>query len=318
MNAAIALTESKAAPPRSSTLPHAKDETEPIRGARGADLPADQTRSESQCTGVGGRLSSDQARFDLHRSGVATELLFHAAFLDDIENVRKATANRLGAMEREGVGGVQYESQLEALERIEHQAILELQRAMRRHPLGPWVKRTVGVGEKQAARLIAAIGDVCWNHAEDRPRRGPAELWAYCGYRPDQKRRKGVQSNWNADAKMRAFLIAESCIKQTGSGGATDAAEPSRDARRPSPYRVVYDAARLSWAERDTTDLHRHNHALRCVAKAVLRDMFLEAKRLHALGHPQHDTQSSSAEGAVLAPDQTISASQSVCVGGIT
>jgi hypothetical protein len=61
---------------------------------------------------------------------------------------------------------------------------------------------------------------------------------------------------------MRAFLIAESCIKQ-----------------RTSPYRADYDRARASWADKDTSDGHKHNHALRVVAKAVLRDMFIEARR---------------------------------------
>jgi hypothetical protein len=63
---------------------------------------------------------------------------------------------------------------------------------------------------------------------------------------------------------MRAFLVAESCIKH-----------------RTSPYRTVYDAARLSWADRDTSDGHKHNHALRLVAKAVLKDLWIEGRRLH-------------------------------------
>jgi hypothetical protein len=56
---------------------------------------------------------------------------------------------------------------------------------------------------------------------------------------------------------------------------------------RTSPYRAVYDRARASWADRDTTDLHRHQHALRLVAKAVLLDLFVEAK---ALDQSQSDT----------------------------
>jgi hypothetical protein len=196
-------------------------------------------------------------------------LLVAAAALDDIEKARNALSNRVGAMERDGLHITkEYETQkaiLAGLAAIEHEATLALQRTLRKHPLGPWVKQTVGVGEKQGARLIAAIGDVYWNTLEDRPRRGPAELWAYCGYAPGQKRRKGVKGNWNAQAKMRAYLIAESCIKQ-----------------RHSPYRAVYDAARANWVDHDTTDGHKHNHALRLVAKAVLRDLFLAAKETAA------------------------------------
>lgn len=203
-------------------------------------------------------------------------LLILADALDDLERQRTASKNRLDSLVRvKGLQGSRAEAKLtqltEALIDLEHTATLELQRAMRDHPLGGWVKRTVGIGEKQGARLIAAIGDPYIrepSYDEDgneieprRPRRGPAELWAYCGYAPAQKRQKGVKANWNADAKMRAYLCAEACMKQ-----------------RTSPYRAVYDAARASWAERDTTDLHKHNHALRLVAKAILKDLWLEAR----------------------------------------
>ena len=210
-----------------------------------------------------------------------------AAALDDIESLRKATNLRIKAKERDGLGDLPEvhasRLMLEMLEKVEHQAILDLQRSMRRHPLGQWVKRTVGVGEKQGARLIAAIGDIDWNHAEDRPRRGPAELWAYCGYAPGQKRRKGVVSNWNADAKMRAHLIAEAAIKSgiRKNDGCDDASGYDAAGRIAiTTYGATYLTARTSWQDHDTSDMHKHNHALRLVAKAVLRDMFAEARRI--------------------------------------
>jgi hypothetical protein len=192
-----------------------------------------------------------------------------AQTLDDIEKVRIATQNRIGALEREGLGDLattdQLRVQLLEIARIEHELTLTLRRALRTHRLGPWVKRTVGVGEKQGARLIAAIGDPAWNDADKRPRRGPAELWAYCGFAPGQRRQKGVKNNWNTTAKMRAFLVAESCIKQ-----------------RHSPYRTDYETARAKWVEHDTSDAHKHAHALRVVAKAVLRDLWIEARDLES------------------------------------
>lgn len=209
---------------------------------------------------------------DQRGSVAALRLELAAAMLDDLEGLRKATANRVRAATEKGLPAGAYEDQLTALQAMEHRATLDLQRALRQHPLGAWVKRTVGIGEKQGARLIAAIGDVSIKAAQyhkdtgemleaERPRRGPAELWAYCGYSPEQKRRKGVKSNWNANAKMRAHLCAESCIKQMH-----------------SPYRATYDEARASWLDRDTTDMHKHNHALRCVAKALLRDLWKAAQ----------------------------------------
>jgi len=257
-----------------------------------AKSSADHATHDTQTAAVGGNLNGDHVPPDTQTSSVAAELLFFSALLDDIEQVRKATANRIGALEREGVGTLPiYQQQLESLEQIEHQAVLALQRAMRKHPLGPWVKRTVGIGEKQAARLIAAIGDLTIRAAQydretgemtepARPRRGPAELWAYCGYRPDQKRRKGVQSNWNADAKMRAHLAAEAAIKAgiRKADGCDDTDGYDVAHRVPvTPYGARYLTARRSWADRDVSDLHKHNHALRCVAKAILKDMWREA-----------------------------------------
>lgn len=192
-----------------------------------------------------------------------------ADFLDDVEDLRKATENRLRALtDAKGVyfsdSEERWRAHLATVATLEKAAVGELQRAMRKHPLGPTIKGMVGVGDKQGARLLAAIGDPIWNAADDRQRRGPAELWAYCGYAPEQKRRKGVQCNWNATAKMRAHLIAESCIKQMH-----------------SPYRAKYDDARANWAGRDTSDGHKHNHALRVVAKEVLKDLYLAARAMN-------------------------------------
>lgn len=194
-------------------------------------------------------------------------LLFLADALDDLERVRIAADNRVRAMEQvKGMADTPERNKMAKLalevRMLEHNATLDLQRAMRAHPLGPWIKATVGIGEKQGARLLAAVGD-----PGERP--NVAKLWAYCGLhvvdgaRP--KRRRGERCNWSGSAKMRARLIAESCIKHSH-----------------SPYRPLYDHERAKWAERQTTDLHKHNHALAVVAKAVLRDLWVEARRLES------------------------------------
>lgn len=195
-------------------------------------------------------------------------LTIAAAQVDGAEDLRMATANRLGALERNGAPDselILLHEQLDALLAVERMAVRDLERTMKAHPLGEWVQSVKGVGLKTAARLLGAIGDPAWNHAEERPRRGPAELWAYCGYdvRDGQapRRRKGAKSNWNAEARKRTWLIANCAIKH-----------------RDSPYREAYDKARESWEDRDTSDGHKHNHALRMVAKAFLKDLFLQAK----------------------------------------
>lgn len=264
-----------------------------------------------------------------------------ADVLDDLERTRIANENRLRQLtrteadsdgEERGFGLTLDQPQVaaladvvEALGKLEHQATLNLQRAVRKHPLGPWVKATVGVGEKQGARLLAAIGDPYWNTLHNRPRL-VSELWAYCGlhvllaaqdpsgthtirgggakqgdpgHRPCDAqsspvgvaptRARGQRANWSTVAKTRAYLIAESCIKQAR-----------------SPYRTVYDEGRKKYTDAihhapckrcgpsgkpaDTgTPLsagHQHARAMRLVMKEILRDLWTESKRIHAGAQP--------------------------------
>lgn len=254
----------------------------------------------------------------------ATEKLYLlASQLDGIEDLRKATDNRFRQATRSvedsdgEVRGLGFDADdpdiasirvtNEALAKVEHQVILQLQRAMRRHPLGAWQKTAVGVGEKQLARLLAATGDPWWNTLHDRPRT-VSELWAYSGLHtlpggtPDHieretqarpvrgaaRRAKGQRANWSTDAKTRAYLIAESCVKQAK-----------------SPYRTVYDKRRAVTAERvhdrpcpacngaGHKDLertpwrpgHQHADALRIVSKTVLRDLWVAARDWHQAQH---------------------------------
>ncbi|MGZ6776922.1 MAG: TIGR-Tas system RNA-guided endonuclease [Blastococcus sp.] len=255
-------------------------------------------------------------------------LILAAQALDDLETTRIANENRLRSLrDVYGLAGSKQEAEaaglVDGLKALEHQAELSLKRALRRHPLGPWVARTVGVGEKQGARLLAAIGDPYINTLHDRPRT-VSELWAYAGYHvlpasqvpsatqhgsaggastpgggdlghgvvDTQDRRAGVaparargqRANWSAEAKMRAFLIAESCIKQAA-----------------SPYRATYDEGRAKYADaihyvecrrcgpsgkpaQPGTPIsagHQHARALRLVSKAILRDLWLEARAIH-------------------------------------
>lgn len=208
-----------------------------------------------------------------HRTGLesfgrppkASALRIAAGSLDDIEELRKSVANQKRSLAAYNLLDAKAEklisAQLEHLRLMENAAALALKHAVREHPLADWIKSTRGISEKGVGRLLAAIGDPVYNSADDRPRRGPAELWAYCGYVPGQKRKRGQKSNWNAEAKMRAYIVAEAVVKAGG------------------PYREVYDQARASWADRDTSDGHKHNHAIRLVAKAILKDIFLQSRQ---------------------------------------
>jgi hypothetical protein len=272
-----------------------------------------------------------------------------AETVDDLEKVRTACENRLriligtvdddgnplpdkdGIVRAHGLAGHPDVERLAgltaALKDLEHSAVLDLQRRMRRHPLGAWVKSQRGIGEKQAARLLAAVGDPYWHTLNDAPRT-VSQLWAYCGLhtlpvghengdtqredadgahssdpghirsdvqlspaRVAARRRKGVRSNWSSTAKMRAYLCAESCLKQLVKpcavpDGQKWAAHVAGECRC-SPFRVIYDARRAhtSSTHPEWADGHSHNDALRIMSKAILKDLWRAARDLH-LGWP--------------------------------
>lgn len=132
-------------------------------------------------------------------------LSFAADILDDIESVRKANENRLRQMTRSvedkdgEVRGLGYDeshpdvawmaSLVAMIGKAEHQAALNLERQLRRHPMYPWIRSRWPGGRKQVARLLAAIGDPYWRPewlktdgtvVPEGPRTISA-LWAYCG-----------------------------------------------------------------------------------------------------------------------------------------
>lgn len=102
--------------------------------------------------------------------------------VDRLESARKASQNQLQSLLGMGAlpglpGMDELETHLGALLHLEASAVRSLERAMKVHPLGPWVARSVGIGEKQAARLLAALGDPA-------QRSNPSQLVAFCGLNP--------------------------------------------------------------------------------------------------------------------------------------
>lgn len=235
--------------------------------------------------------ASDQVHTAPHKACVAGEpnLVGHYAdIVDDLEKVRIANENRLRAFVQDhGFGvdnpGVANLAELVvSLKAAEDRAIKMLEKSMKAHPLGAWVARTKGLGLKQAGRMLAAIGDPYWHDLYDRPRT-KAELRSLCGWGDarQQRRQRGVKANWNADAKKRVWCIAERMVK----GG---------------HYRPVYDATREHYADAVHTEPcprcgpagkpalpgsplskgHQHARALRAVSKAILNDLYDEAKKV--------------------------------------
>lgn len=234
---------------------------------------------------------------------------------------------------------------------LEHDAERNLILLVKNHPLGPWIKSRKGVGDKQAARLLAAVGDPYWNPLRKRPRT-EAEFWSYCGYGlidhpsgqtastvedghvssaagvngrdPDQaihavidgqlefvrvavSLQRGQRVSWSPTAKMRAFNVIESCLKQITKPchvikeGTRYVSAVHFPECRCSPYRVRYDEYRA--AHRDAvhqvacrrcgpkgkpaqpgsplSDGHAHQRAVRAATKKLLRHFFQAARRLH-------------------------------------
>ena len=246
-------------------------------------------------------------------------LALAADMLDDLERVKIASQNRLRSLtddtpDADGVlrgsamplthpEAARLAALVQMVEAAEHQAVLNLQRAMRSHPLGPWVKAQRGIGEKQAARLLAKIGDPCVN-ATAGTYRTVSQLWAYCGlhvvaggdpgpWRTDThvspagvaaRRQKGQKANWSTDAKTRAWLIVQSCMKQLDASCKTDTGVAEHvEGCGCSPYRVVIDQRRQHTATThpEWTPGHSLNDAMRVASKRLLRDLWREARRCH-------------------------------------
>ncbi len=258
-----------------------------------------------------GRARAKRPTKPIVRSPEPTLALMVASLaLDRLEASRIGLANEKRAAERNGLEGEPVVAYLAALvEQIaaeEHRAELRVCRALRATPYADFQRRTVGLGEKQFGRFLAAIGGEPYWHTRDERPRLVSELWSYCGVgdAARQRRTRGQRLNWNPEARKRLWCIADSCMKQ-----------------RNSPYRAVYDARR----ERDSAavhdhpcaqcgggghrsaetqnsgvaapagsplrDGHKHARALRAVMKAVLVDLWEEGRRLHAAVRGEFDPQ---------------------------
>jgi hypothetical protein len=245
-----------------------------------------------------------------------------ASLLDDIEGIRKANGNRtriLTATEPDKDGvlrgfGLDFShpavATLEALgsqlDALEHGAILALNRAMRAHPLAAYQKQAKGVGEKQLARLLAAIGDPYLREDNGQPRT-VSQLWAYCGLHtlPSGQMKCEAQAPLAAGGQTHpagTILGSTPTCLSSLPGDHTAAkrrkgvkANWSTDAKtrayliatscikQAGDYRQVYDARRAHTAEThpDWTPGHSHNDALRIVSKRILRDLWRAARDYH-------------------------------------
>jgi hypothetical protein len=230
-----------------------------------------------------------------------------AETFSDLQRARISVGNRLGSSQ------VDQEMTAPILERAqlaEDGAALVMRRTFRGAVphIAAWVKATKGLGEHLMARLIGAIGDpaiaspmrwteeppedhVCdpkrcgeGRHLVSLPsyRRTVSQLWSYCGHGdPTRKRRKGMTqeeacAGGSPHAKMIVHLMAECCMKCAD-----------------SPYRAIYDMARITYQSREGWSLgHQHNAALRKVGKEILRDLWVISQNGQVAGQIRNESQS--------------------------
>ena len=166
-------------------------------------------------------------------------------------------ANQIAAMKKDGLGGV-------ALEESEQARALILRQANRfkrgctkllrdsGEPIFTFIDGTHGLSH--AASVFLGRCPPLTGFAN------PAKVWAYCGLAPGKGKKKGEDPKYNHTLKAFAIMrLAEPCIKH-----------------RESPYRRIYDERRAHTVltHTDWSDGHAHNDARRCVAKAILRDLW--------------------------------------------
>jgi hypothetical protein len=248
------------------------------------------SRADGTSTGGGQRSTDTQPA---HASSGYLKLRVWAEMLEDQMQERIRQGNRV---ERAGVDPTPYMAQLDVLARVEK----DVGRAMRlcyRDVVDPeivsWQKTTKGIGDHLLARLLGVIGHPRhtvvhrWEGTgKERTlvelgamERSVSQLWSYCGVGdPSRRRRSGMTAEdgaalGNPRAKMLIHLIADHC-----------------QMCRTSPYRDLYEQARVRYAGRVHVDVcpqchakagdpwrpgHQHAAALRLVAKTILKDLWI-------------------------------------------
>lgn len=225
--------------------------------------------------------------------------------LDDVEDLRIATENRYRMLTRDvadkdghvrGYGLDERDpivaltgATLDALKEQEHNLTLQIQREVRKTPFAGWVKAQKGIGEKQAARMLAALGDPYLNESTGQPRT-VSQLWAYSGYgRIDngvtRRAAKGMSQEdlfklGNRDVKMRLYLIANSCVKALG-GEYRELYEDEKIIQLDKVHNAPCPQCHSKEAGTPLKPGHQHARALRKISKTILKDLYVIAEAHH-------------------------------------
>lgn len=211
-----------------------------------------------------------------HPSSAGDLALLHASMghygrvLLDVQKLRLAMGNRVGAMERDGLPEewiAVSRAQLDMLAQSERDLTNYLKRQAKRHPLAPWIEQQRGIGLPGFARLLGITGPLSRFATVSK-------LWRYLGLAVDDgqapRRRKGERLNYSPAGRVLCRQIAESIVKM-GKGG---------------EYRQVYDDKKSEYetSRPDWTPAHRHAAAMRFAVKRLIRRLWCEWRRLEREG----------------------------------
>lgn len=204
------------------------------------------------------------------------------------------------------------------LKDLEKEYTKEFKKVVEQHPLYPWIEATPAVGPLGVGRLLSSIGNPAWHPLEDRPRR-LGELNRFCGMdvvngkAPERVRGQRLHKSPLACTKL--WVIAERAGKNRCETCKTSPAEIDPDLGNGTwtpppagctcaddfPYRAVHDEERdrqthavhihgcRGWhkCQRDAGDPLRPGHkrarAVRITAKQILKDLWLEARRIDGI-----------------------------------
>lgn len=177
---------------------------------------------------------------------------------------------------------------IDPLKELEHRTVLSLQKRMRVNPIWPYFKDVKGVGEKTLARLMACIGDPYLRPLDDGSYtpRTVGQLWAYCGMHTiankdgeivAAKRMKGVQANWNTEAKTRLFLLSQNLLRQ----GIRKDKDGNQFAVTEYGQLYLDRRAHTAVTHHEWNPGHGLNDALRIMGKELLKQLWQAAREIH-------------------------------------
>jgi hypothetical protein len=226
----------------------------------------------------------------------------------DIQEVRVAMSNRVEQIKRDGLAGEWSASlvmHVETLASLERAIDAQLSKLMRDHPAGPWIKATNGLGLPGVARLIGVV--TCFTPgpmygAAFERFQNVAKLWKYVGLDvrggKAPRRERGIKSTWSPQGRKVCYQIIDSLLKVGDAGRVSKKGHVSKG----SPYRELYLRRRAAvdlrplvgpskcpfgQEHRDRNkrviecgDAHRHADAMRVAVKELLKDLWVEWKRV--------------------------------------